>query len=216
MKCKKCGAELNDTIKNCVNCGWKNQNYTHFYIGNTPIKVSKSSFVFAIVLGVIVWFVIIGLIISNGSDNSINKTTSNITSSDNENQGKETKTKNTHITYENAFNYIKKCEDNIIESNKNSYNKIKESAAETIIFSQEYAELYCSFWSVLEKLEGEKDSRFGKSKLRWQIDYTKNEYETLLKKAFENGEKSFYDEYARIYKEEVFPIVNYNWENNIY
>ena len=70
MKCKKCGAELNDTIKNCENCGSKNPNYTHFYIGNTPIKVSKSTFVFAIVLGVIVWFVIMFSVLGNSSNNT--------------------------------------------------------------------------------------------------------------------------------------------------
>ncbi len=120
------------------------------------------------------------------------------------------------ITYENAFNYVKSCEENIIKNNKGSYNKLKESAAEKIIYSDEYAQLYCSFWSALEEIEGENDSRFGKSKLRWEIDYSKEEWKNNLKNALESGgENSLHDEYYRIYNEEVFPAVKYRWDNGI-
>ncbi len=120
------------------------------------------------------------------------------------------------ITYENAFNYVKSCEENIIKNNKSSFNKLKESAAEVIIYSDEYVQLYCSFWSACEELEGENDSRFGKSKMRWQMDYTKTEWKDSLKQALEaGGEDSLHDEYYRIYNEEVFPSVKYRWENGI-
>ena len=56
------------------------------------------------------------------------------------------------ITYEAAFQYVKKCEDNIIGSNKNNYNKYGESSAEKLIYSDEYAMLYCSYWKALEIL----------------------------------------------------------------
>lgn len=76
------------------------------------------------------------------------------------------------ITYEAAFNFVKKCEDNIIESNKYDFNKYNESAAEKIIYSAEYATLYCSYWKALEILDDGNDSRFEKAKMRWQIDYS--------------------------------------------
>jgi len=214
MKCKKCGLEINENIKYCDNCGNKNTNYTYFYIGKTPIKVSKFSFFFLMFFGVIVWFVIMFSVMSNDFSNTITETTLSVITTEKQNQDKVIE--ETHITYENAFNYVKKCEDNIIKNNDGDYNKLKESAAEKIIYSDEYAQLYCSYWSVLEEYEGENDSRFGKSKMRWQVDYSNEEWVNLLKIAFEeNGEKALQEEYARIYKEEVFPAVKYRWENGI-
>lgn len=120
------------------------------------------------------------------------------------------------ITYEEAFNFVKKCEDNIIESNKYDFNKYNESAAEKIIYSAEYATLYCSYWKALEILDDGNDSRFEKSKMRWQIDYSSEEWTDLLINALETGGTSgFQDEYARLYTEEVFPKVEYRWENGI-
>ena len=120
------------------------------------------------------------------------------------------------VTYEEAFNFVKKCEDNIIESNKYDFNKYNESAAEKIIYSDEYATLYCSYWKALEILCGESDSRFEKSKMRWQVDFSSEEWTSLLVDALKTGEISaFQDEYARIYTEEVFPNVEYRWKNGI-
>ena len=120
------------------------------------------------------------------------------------------------ITYEAAFQYVKKCEDNIIGSNKNNYNKYGESAAEKLIYSDEYAMLYCSYWKALEILEGENDSRFENSKMRWQYDYSNEEWTSGLIEALESkGIEGFQDEYYRLYSEEVFPKVEYRWQNGI-
>ena len=120
------------------------------------------------------------------------------------------------ITYAAAFQYVKKCEDNIIGSNRNNYNKYGESAAEKLIYSDEYAMLYCSYWKALEILEGENDSRFEKSKMRWQYDYSNKEWTSGLIEALEGkGIEGFQDEYYRLYSEEVFPKVEYRWQNGI-
>ena len=120
------------------------------------------------------------------------------------------------ITYEAAFQYVKKCEDNIIGSNKNNYNKYGESAAEKLIYSNEYAMLYCSYWKALEILEGKSDSRFEKSKMRWQYDYSNEEWTNGFIDALESqGVERFQDEYYRLYSEEVFPKVEYRWQNGI-
>lgn len=120
------------------------------------------------------------------------------------------------VSYDIAFNFVKKCEDNIIENNKYDFNKYNESAAEKIIYSDEYAMLYCSYWKALEILFGESDSRFEKSIMRWQIDYSSDEWTNLLIDALKTGEiGNFQDEYARLYTEEVFPAVEYRWKNGI-
>ena len=120
------------------------------------------------------------------------------------------------VTYEVAFNFVKKCEDNIIKNNQYDFNKYNESAAETIIYSDEYAALYCSYWRALEILDNGNDSRFGKSKMRWQIDYSSDEWTNLLIDALKaKGLSGFQDEYARLYTEEVFPKVEYRWEKGI-
>jgi hypothetical protein len=120
------------------------------------------------------------------------------------------------ITYEVAFQYIKKSEDNIIGSNQYNYNKYGENAAEKLIYSDEYAMLYCSYWKTLELLEGEHDSRFEKSKMRWQYDYSNEEWTSCLVEALKNnGIEAFQDEYYRLYNEEVFPKVEYRWQNGI-
>ena len=144
---------------------------------------------------------------------------SNLPSTENYNSPQEAKEVNSHpvqVTYEVAFNFVKQCEDNIIDSNKNDFNKYNESAAEKIIYSNEYAALYCSYWHALEVLYGESDSRFEKSKMRWQIDFSTDEWTTLLIDALKTGElNGFQDEYARLYTEEVFPEVKYRWEKGI-
>lgn len=120
------------------------------------------------------------------------------------------------VDYMVAFNFVKQCEDNIIKNNQYDFNKYNESAAEKIIYSDEYATLYCSYWNALEIIDNGKDSRFGKSKMRWQIDFSSEEWTNLLIDALNTGGlSSFQNEYARLYTEEVFPKVEYRWENGI-
>ena len=118
------------------------------------------------------------------------------------------------ITYESAFDYVKQAEENIINSNKyNGTNKYGESAIEKIIYSDEYSALYCSIWSALEEIGTEGDTRFEKSKLRWQIDFTNEEWKNRLINAYkENGKEAFFSEYANIYTEEVLPAVEKVWK----
>ena len=119
-----------------------------------------------------------------------------------------------YITYENAFSYVKQCEENIIKSNAyNGVNKYGENAAEKIVYSDEYAGLYCAIWSALEEIGTPEDSRYGKSKLRWQIDFTNEEWKKQLIQAYnEGGKDAFYSKYADIYNKEVFPVVNSRWK----
>ena len=120
------------------------------------------------------------------------------------------------VDYMVAFNFVKQCEDNIIKNNQYDFNKYNESAAEKIIYSDEYATLYCSYWNALEIIDNVNDSRFGKSKMRWQIDYSSEEWTNLLIDALKSGGlSSFQNEYARLYTEEVFPKVEYRWENGV-
>ena len=120
------------------------------------------------------------------------------------------------ITYDEAFDYVSGAEKVIVDSNKYSVNDMKDNAAEKIIYSDEYAALYCSYWRVLEEVEGENDSRFEKSKMRWQMDFSDDTWTSLLKEKLETeGVEAFKDEYFRIYDEEVFPAVQYRWENGI-
>lgn len=120
------------------------------------------------------------------------------------------------VDYMVAFNFVKQCEDNIIKNNQYDFNKYNESAAEKIIYSDEYATLYCSYWNALEIIDNGNDSRFGKSKMRWQIDYSSEEWTNLLIDALKSGGlSSFQNEYARLYTEEVFPKVEYRWENGV-
>ena len=120
------------------------------------------------------------------------------------------------VDYMVAFNFVKQCEENIIKNNQYDFNKYNESAAEKIIYSDEYATLYCSYWNALEIIDNRNDSRFGKSKMRWQIDYSSEEWTSLLIDTLKSGGlSSFQNEYARLYTEEVFPKVEYRWENGI-
>lgn len=119
------------------------------------------------------------------------------------------------ITYEDAFSYVKDCEDAIIKSNAyNGVNKHGESAAEKIVYSDEYASLYCALWSALEEIGKPDDDRYSKSKLRWQLDFTNEEWKKQLIEAFnEGGEDAFFSKYADIYSEEVFPVVHKKWKD---
>lgn len=119
-----------------------------------------------------------------------------------------------YITYEDAFSYVKQCEENIIKSNAyNGTNKYGESAAEKIVYSDEYAGLYCAWWDALEEIGTPDDSRYGKSKMRWQVDFTNEDYKQRLIDAYnEGGEDAFYSKYADIYSEEILPILNARWK----
>lgn len=121
------------------------------------------------------------------------------------------------VSYETAFNFVKQCEEAIINANEGvGPNKLGESAAEFAIFSDEYAGLFCAYWAALEEIDGHKDSRFEKTKLRWQVDYTNDEWKNLLISAFnENGTDGIKDEYGRIYNEIVWPILEEKWEKSL-
>lgn len=58
------------------------------------------------------------------------------------------------------------------------------------------------------------DSRFEKMKLRWQVDYTNEDYRKRLIDAYNTGgEEAMLDMYGDIYQQEVFPAVNDRWKN---
>ncbi|MBE6781096.1 MAG: hypothetical protein E7540_00005 [Ruminococcaceae bacterium] len=117
------------------------------------------------------------------------------------------------ITYESAFDYVKSCEDNIIEALLYTLNASNESAAEIIINSNEYKSLYCSYWKALEILQGKNDPRFEKSKMRWKEDLNNEEWSKLLADALEkDGVSAFQNEYFRLYSDEVFPKAEARWQ----
>ena len=121
------------------------------------------------------------------------------------------------ITYEVAFDFISEAEEVIVNNNKYTFNELNESTAEKIIYSDEYAALFCSYWKALEELEGENDSRFGKSKMRWQVDFSNEKWTNLLKEKLETeGIETFQDEYYRIYNEKVFPKIEKRWNKKIF
>ena len=119
-----------------------------------------------------------------------------------------------YITYDEAFDYISDTEEAIKNANRYSgTNKYGKSATEAIIYSDEYAALYCAYWSALEQIGVPNETRYKKSKLRWDMDFTNKEWRNILIQTYKTkGEDAFFSKYADLYREKVFNVINKNWQ----
>ncbi len=81
--------------------------------------------------------------------------------------------------------------------------------------SDEYAGLYCAYWSALTEIGDPEETRYEKSLMRWQIDYTNNEWKAQLIQEYKsNGEQAFFDKVSDIYSNQAFPIIEKKWEES--
>ncbi|MGN1320255.1 MAG: hypothetical protein ACI4U6_03970 [Acutalibacteraceae bacterium] len=206
-KCLKCGQDIYEDMKNCPNCNARNTNYTYFYLGQQAIKVSKSTFAFLIAIPC--FFVLLLVIFGIDTQSKIDK--------ENVSGQNVLSTEINYISYEKAFDYIKNAEENIKRNNKynTDTNEYNESAFEFILTSDEYAGLYCAYWSALTEIGDPKENRYEKSMLRWQVDFTNSDWKDQLVKAYNsNGEQAFFDEVSKIYNEQAFPIIEKKWKES--